>query len=222
MKIRLFTAVLLAGVCSRPVLAAEGGEPRFEITVTNLTRGQVFTPILAASHKAGVTLFRLGEPASVPLEILAESGDVGPLAASLSSMQSVHDVVNSGAPLPPGQSVTLMVKTAGQFDHLSVAAMLVPTNDGFFAVNGEEGPKGDKAITLYSPAYDAGTEANDELCIHIPGPPGVCAGEPFNASRDDPAGYVHIHSGIHGTGNLVPAVRDWRNPVARIVVRSVH
>ncbi|NIR58976.1 MAG: hypothetical protein GWO02_05370, partial [Gammaproteobacteria bacterium] len=50
------------------------------------------------------------------------------------------------------------IETQGAFDHLSLAAMLVPTNDGFFSLTDVAGPKGDKTIVLYSPAYDAGTE----------------------------------------------------------------
>jgi hypothetical protein len=34
-------------------------------------------------------------------------------------------------------------------------------------------------------------------------------------------GYVHIHAGIHGVGDLEPGMRDWRNPVARITIRRV-
>ena len=34
-------------------------------------------------------------------------------------------------------------------------------------------------------------------------------------------GYVHIHAGIHGVGNLNPALRDWRNPVAKISIRRI-
>ena len=34
-------------------------------------------------------------------------------------------------------------------------------------------------------------------------------------------GFVHVHSGIHGVGDLDEAARDWRNPVARIVVRRL-
>ncbi len=59
----------------------------------------------------------------------------------------------------------------------------MPTYDAFFAVNGVEGPRGRDVVTHYSPAYDAGTEANDELCTHIPGPPTVCQGEGFNPAR---------------------------------------
>ena len=169
-----------------------------------------------------MSLFTLGQAASVPLEQLAEAGDTGPLSMLLSGMPEVLDVTDSGAPLPPGHSTTITVTTRGQFDHISVASMLVPTNDGFFAVNGVDGPKGNNTLLLFSPAYDAGTEANDELCTNIPGPPTVCTGEGFNASRAGAEGYVHIHAGIHGIGNLVAADRDWLNPVARIAIRQVR
>ena len=213
-------AFLVAGFTAGTGDADEEGH--FAVTVTNLTRGQVFTPILVASHAAGVMLYELGQPASVPLEHLAEAGDTGPLKQMLSSMREVLDVTDSGAPLPPGHSVTIKVQTRGEFDHVSVASMLVPTNDAFFAVNDAEGPEGERTITLYSPAYKAGTEAADELCIHIPGPPNVCQGEGFNPSRAGAENFVHVHSGIHGVGDLKAADRDWRNPVARIVIRRVH
>ncbi len=199
----------------------ERGKALFEITITNITEGQTFTPILVASHKKGVKLFTLGEPASVELEVLAEDGDTEPLKASLLRNPDVKDAIDSGASLPPGQSVTLKVRTGGAFNHVSVAAMLVPTNDGFFALNGVEGPIGNRTLTLFSPAYDAGTEADDELCAHIPGPPNVCQGEGFNLDRDD-GDFVHIHAGIHGIGDLSAAKFDWRNPVAKITIRRVH
>jgi hypothetical protein len=214
------TGLLLVTLISGQSLIAQNG-PSYEVTVTNLTRGQVFTPILVASHKARISLFTLGQPASQELESLAEAGDTAPLKALLSAMSEVKDVTDSGAPLPPGHSVTLTVKITGQFDHVSVAAMLVPTNDGFFALNGMEGPNGHQMSVHLSPAYDAGTEANDELCQNIPGPPTVCTGEGFNRSRAGAEGYVHIHAGMHGIGDLVAAERDWRNPVARIAIRRV-
>ena len=61
--------------------------------------------------------------------------------------------------------------------------MLVPTNDAFVALNGVEGPKSRGTFTLVSPAYDAGTEDNDELGVSIPGPPVVCEGEGFSPRR---------------------------------------
>jgi hypothetical protein len=68
-------------------------------------------------------------------------------------------------------------------------------------------------------AYDAGSERNSELCRFIPGPP--CG----NANVHDPdsaEGYVHIHAGIHGSGDLDPSEFDWRNPVAQIVIQRIH
>ncbi len=194
--------------------------PRFEVTVTNLTRGQQFTPILVASHRKGVRLFTLGSPASSELATLAEEGNTAPLAALLLATPGVSDIAASAGLLNPGQSVTISVDAAGGFDHLSVAAMLIPTNDGFFALNGVEGPRGDQTLTLYSPAYDAGSERNDELCASIPGPFfAECGGAGGGGKPGGGEGYVHIHAGIHGIGDLDPAQRDWRNPVAQITIR---
>src|SRR5213592_1380977 len=150
--------------------AGAASATEFEVTVTNLTRGQQFTPILVASHKSGVRLFELGSPASPQLKTLAEEGNVAPMTALLLGNPDVRDVVNTGGLLNPGQSVTQRVSTRGGFDNVSVAAMLIPTNDGFFALNDAEGPNGQQSITVYSPAYDAGTERNDETCASIPGP----------------------------------------------------
>lgn len=202
-------------------IAQDGG--RFEITVTNLTRGQQFTPILVASHRAGPQLFELGQPASPELAILAEEGNTAPLAAVLAGLPTVRDVATSGGLLGPGQSVTVTVQADGGADHVSVASMLIPTNDGFLALNGVPAPRGDRPVTFYSPAYDAGSERNDETCASIPGPffaecggPGT-GGQPAGGEE----GYVHIHAGIHGIGDFVASDRDWRNPVARITVRRV-
>jgi len=204
--------------------AAFFGGGRFEVTITNLTRGQQFTPILVASHREGVRLFTLGNPASTQLAILAEEGNTAPLAGLLSGMPAVKDVVSGSGLTDPGKSVTLTVDAPGFFNHVSVAAMLIPTNDAFFAINGVEGPLGNKELTLFSPAYDAGSERNDELCASIPGPSFTECGGPGGGGMPTGGeeGFVHIHAGIHGIGNLMPARRDWRNPVAKITIRRVR
>ena len=195
----------------------------YEVTVTNLTRDQQFTPILVATHKEGVRLFELGSPASSQLKTLAEEGNVAPMTALLLGNSNVLDVVNSNELLDPGKSVTQRVRTRGGFDNVSVAAMLIPTNDGFFAVNDLEGADGQDSITVVSPAYDAGTERNDETCASIPGPNFIeCGGPGGGGAPGGGEGYVHIHAGIHGVGNLNPAIRDWRNPVAKITIRRVN
>ena len=34
-------------------------------------------------------------------------------------------------------------------------------------------------------------------------------------------GYVHVHAGIHGIGDLDASERDWRNPVAMVTIELV-
>src|SRR5262245_30995826 len=127
------------------------GGGRFEITVTKLTRGQQFTPILVASHREGVKLFNMGEPASPQLAILAEEGDGGPLAGLLSGMPEVKDVVtgpfSEEGLIDPGESFTLTVKAPASFNHVSVASMLAPTNDAFFALSGVEVPRDNSVVS---------------------------------------------------------------------------
>jgi Spondin_N len=223
----LFSALaVLVGLATTPAAMAtddhRGG--RFEVTITNLTRGQQFTPILVASHRASVKLFELGKPASAPLAILAEEGNTAPLVDELSAMPDVGQVVSGKGLTHPGASTTLTVEGRGGFGRLSVAAMLIPTNDAFFALDSVELPRGNDRLTFFARAYDAGSERNDELCASIPGPMfAECGG---NGGGGAPAGgeegYVHVHAGMHGIGNFIAADRDWRNPVALITVRRLR
>lgn len=227
-RIVLAGLTMAGGLLMGQTVPAEANGPRFEVTVTNLTRGQTFTPVLVASHREGVTLFTLGAPASSPVAILAEEGNTAPLAALLLATPGVRDVADSGAPpggfVGPGQSKTVLVDAGRGADHISVAAMLIPTNDGFFALNGVEAPRGREVRTYFSPAYDAGSERNDELCASIPGPNFSECGGPGGGGQ--PAGgeegHVHIHAGIHGIGDFDASMRDWRNPVALITIRRIR
>jgi hypothetical protein len=106
--------------------------------------------------------------------------------------------------------------------------MLIPTNDTFFALNQQRLPLRGSATYLV-PAYDAGSEANDQNCANIPGPRcGGAGSSPGNNEGDE--GFVHIGNGFHELGSvgengaevLGPLMYDWRNPVARITVRRVR
>jgi hypothetical protein len=213
------------------VAAAASAQPRqrFEVSITNLTYNQRFTPILVAAHQEGVKLFDLGRPATSQLRSLAEEGDVGPLKALLMADPRVNDAQNSPPPPPltnliaPGATVRVIVEGGGRFDHFSVASMLIPTNDAFLALNGMPGPRGRSGeVTYMVPAYDSGTEINNQLCASIPGPGyPECNGDGGGAQQGMGEGFVHVHRGIHMTGNFMPAGRDWRNPVARITIRRM-
>ena len=175
---------------------------------------------MVISHNGGYKLFMVGESASNELAALAEGGDTGPLMAEQGTLDDVFDYVAGGGPIMPGHSMTIMVQTKGNYRNLSLAGMLASTNDAFFALKGIRVPEaGTKSRTAV--AYDAGSEANTELCSDLPGPP--CAEDSGNARVAAGAeGFVHVHNGIHGVGDLNQANMDWRNPVAKVVIKKIN
>ncbi len=200
----------------------------YEVTITNITKGQTFTPQLVVSHRANVALFELGAPASEELAILAEAGNTEPLTNVLASLgRRVSDVQTIAGLLAPGQSASTILQTTRRTNRLSVGAMLIPTNDTFVALDSARLPRFGSR-TFYLQAYDAGSEFNDQLCINIPGP--RCGGEAVSAPADNDEGFVHISNGFHDLGDvdedgneiLGPFTYDWRNPVAKVVVRRVY
>ncbi|MFA9418842.1 MAG: spondin domain-containing protein [Gammaproteobacteria bacterium] len=222
---KLTNAAIAAGLVVTSSSALADGHKTYEVTITNITNAIIFTPILVASHKKGLApLFELGSPASDGMTAIAEGGNIVPLATTLGANPDVVDVKNSGA-LPPGHSVTVTVSAENGAKHISVASMMLPTNDGFIGLNGVKAPKKGTAI-YYSPGYDAGSEFNDEWCVNIPGPQcaivnGGYMGEGFSDPDETDEGYVHINRGIQENGDLLSATYDWRNPVAKITITLV-
>lgn len=204
--------ILIAGQMAR---ADDGRE--YRVTITNLTRGQIISPPVVVSHKERFHLFTAGTPASPELAKLAEDADTADLLLLLGSEPDVFDVQQAGGPVLPGGTVEVTIDARGKFRYISVAGMLVTTNDAFAAIDGERIPKND-ARSTHAYAYDAGSETNSESCDEIPGPP---CNNPFVRNTGGAEGYVHIHAGIHGTGNLDPAQHDWRNPVALISIERL-
>ena len=157
-------------------------------------------------------------PATSELAMVAEDAVNGPLMAALSADSNVKDVKETiGGPIPPGGSASVEVETKGKFRYVSLAGMLVNTNDAFYALNGVRGPNQGSSMYL-SPGYDSGSEANNEDCAFIPGP--FC-GSPGVRDTAGAEGFVHIHAGVHGIATLVPADHDWRNPVAKVTIRRI-
>ncbi len=208
--------ITVLGMLVSGIAHAEEGQ-RYDITITNVTRGQIISPPIVISHSKNFELFTLGASASAELAALAEDGVTEPLVDYLATLPSVLDHAVAPGPLMPGTSVTLRVLTRGGFRLISAAGMLVTTNDAFFAIRGMRVPRyGAEAVE--AEAYDAGSEVNSESCEFIPGPP---CGNGGIRNPEGAEGYVHIHAGIHGNGDLDPAMHDWRNPVVEVSIRRI-
>jgi len=123
-------------------------------------------------------------------------------------------------------------------DVLSVAGMLLPTNDGFVGLNSVKLPMDNGMYAFYANGYDAGTEGNDERVgsgapgeAGFPAPPPIVAtgtGTGASGIQLEAEGYVHIHRNVIGdldpTGgpsDINAAVHRWLNPVAKITVQRM-
>ncbi len=236
MKNVLNTAALTALLPA--VLAAPLAQARsVDVEITNLTSALFFTPLLVTAHQAGLDFFETGQPASMPLQAMAEGGDISGLSQLAMEAGASHAVNPAAGLLAPGQQVLV---TGLDIDHrymLSVVAMLLPTNDAFLGLDSWKIPKKHGRYTLYLNAYDAGTEINDEVITGggapgvagIPADPGGYAGTgAMGVTLHEPNATVHIHRGnvgdlnpVGGPSDLDAGVHRWLNPVAKVVV-SVH
>ena len=176
------------------------------------------------AHQDGYTIFSVGSPATAGLETLAEGGDNSALLAEADAETMVIVTGSGAAPIGPAASETVTVdllESALPGLRISVATMLVNTNDAFSGLNGmllDNMAVGD-VLSSRGIAYDAGTEADTELALEIPGPAG--GGEGFNANRDDQMDQVSMHAGVvsnddgFATSDLTEQHR-FDNPVVQI------
>lgn len=230
MKKTLSTLLTLSALSSMPLMAQQD----LSITITNLTHGIHFTPVLAAAHDTNTHLFMSGTTASTSLRTMAEGGDIAGLSTDAQAMGANVVENPAGGLLAPGASTSFSLMSNNGNTRLSVTAMLLPTNDGFVGANSIEIPAEKGTYTFFLNAYDAGTEANDEL-INGGGVLGVL-GIPFDPDNNNGSGgsgvassdnntMIHIHRGVigdddatGGSSDLSNTVHRWLNPVAQLVV----
>lgn len=228
---KLKYAVLGAAIATTSI---QSQAQQLEISITNLTQGIYFTPFLVAAHQAEGKLFTVGQEASANLQMMAEGGDISGLSADLSAINA--DIKENPAEglLAPAMSASVMLDTSDGNQYLSIVSMLLPTNDGFVGLNSWMIPTEPGTYTIDLNAYDAGTEANDEVVNGggAPGAPGI----PVDPSGHGGTGgsgvtdmeqnsMIHIHRGslgdddaTGGKSDLNNTVHRWLNPVARITV----
>ncbi|AYA63297.1 MAG: hypothetical protein CL587_19350 [Alteromonadaceae bacterium] len=225
-----YTTLCMATLPAFTLSAAE-----VEISVENLTRGIAFTPLFIAAHSSDTHLFVTGEAASTELQAMAEGGDISGLE-TVAAGASADMVSNpAGGLLMPAMTTSAMLTTTDGNTQLSLVAMLLPTNDGFVGLDSWTIPETPGTYMIYLNAYDAGTEANDEVRgSGVPGEAGMPVPPPLEALvGTDGTGVnatitnatVHIHPGNLGDDMLSGGMSDvqntvqrWLNPVARVVV----
>ncbi len=190
-------------------------QTKYEVTITNLTRGQVITPPVVLSHKGSFALFTEGKKAKGNLVTLAESGATDPLVMKLESTSAVYDVVAGTNVVFPGDSVTFELTADSSSMYITAVGMLAQTNDGFFGLNSAMLPMEGMAV-FYGSVYDAGSEANNENGDYIPGLGGS------KRATNNSEKFVHIHAGVHGIADLLPEMYDWRNPAVKITVTVIN
>jgi len=221
-----------------------------EITVSNLTHGIFFTPLLVAAHDENTFAFHAGIEASMELATQAEGGNPAPLKTLLDNANAntsanpvaaeaaagTIDELPEGNPgfLAPGASTSLELSTDAENNRLSLTAMLLPTNDGFVGLDSWNIPTVPGTYSINLNAYDAGTEANDEIVTGggalgiagIPGcPGGLCGTGASGVTTIESNTKVHIHRNTLGDSDNTGGISDlannahrWLNPVARITI----
>lgn len=226
---KVFTAAFAALLFATPALAQN-----VTVKITNLTNGIYFTPLLFATHSEGNHLFESGTTASANLQAMAEGGNTAGLITDLQALSADIEDNPAGGLLAPGASTNGTFPKGGQNTHLSIVAMLLPSNDGFVGLDALEIPKAAGSYTYFLNAYDAGTEANDEIINGggASGAPGIPA-DPGGNSGTGGTGVtsgenntmIHIHRGVlgdmdlgGGESDLTTNVHRWLNPVAKIVI----
>lgn len=221
--------LILGSMMSIPVSAAD-----LEISITNLTHGNHFTPILITAHDDASHLFQSGEMASPALQKMAEGGDIADLAAAAMGNNEITVENPAMGLLAAGAKTSGIILDTQTMTHLSIVAMVLPTNDAFVGLDAWKIPTTAGSYTLNLNAYDAGTEANDEIINGggMPGTPGIPAA-PGGDGGTNGTGVmdgssntnVHIHPGVLGDTDTAGGMSDvdsrihrWLNPVARVVV----
>lgn len=231
---KVVKTLLAASLLSTVVVNAQAAE--WSVSITNLTHGNYFTPLLISAHGADMHLFQLGQAASSSLQAMAEGGDISGLATQLGG-EDMDTIANpAGGLLMPGSNATAELNT-GEMNHqyLSITAMILPSNDGFVGMDAMKIPTAPGTYHYYLNGYDAGTEANDEMAAADGGMPGTAgmpaAGLPGMGSgatgvtSSEENHTVHIHRNTLGdtdsTGGMSDAdsrVHRWLNPIAHVTV----
>jgi len=235
MKKTLTALAISSALLANTAIADNKHWKTYHVKVTNTTAHHVITPPTVVAHNGRYKMFEVTQPASEEVATMAETGNPGPLSMAASEDGNVYSVevgmslneetgMMEPTVIPPGHSLVVTIE-APRRAFFTVAGMLATTNDAFMASVNIKAPRVHRYAYGHGMTYDAGSEMNNESCDYIPGPP-CNNGVNMRANGVDPEtgmmmneGFVTIHNGVHGVGDLMPKHLDWRGPTAMI---SIH
>ena len=136
---RLTRRLALAALATA-AFGAQANEGRwtYEVTVTNITYNQQFTPLLLATHKPTITFFTLGQPGIAPLVTLAEEGNIAPLARA--RRQPLVTPRLPQRPARSGQVVSFQIQGNPWRDRLEPGGDADSHDDAFVSLNAVQLP----------------------------------------------------------------------------------
>ena len=97
-----FALVVALVVIGHPMSAS--AQDMYQVKITNLTPGQIFTPFVLVTHSADMNVFLPGTMASPALEALAENGMTDMLVSMYSGMSMAGNSMTT-----PGVTTEFMV-----------------------------------------------------------------------------------------------------------------
>jgi hypothetical protein len=199
----------------------------YRVKIQSRSPGQPLSPFIAVTHDQDLDLFESGQKASDELEMIAEEGNSTALMDMLEMNQMVTSVKDTAKPLSGNGTNSSMITfeiMAKEGDRISLASMLVCTNDGFTGLSAASLPaSGSNDYALR--AYDAGTENNTELAADIPA--GCSALGPVNISDNgnesegiDTDFDIMSHPGLDLQGDLTDE-HEWPDTVATVTITRI-
>jgi len=182
---------------------AEDGNPGELIESLTAQAGvpSPIAPVAAIVHQDDNPLFAVGTDTKADgLEGLAEDGGPDGLVASLGvAVGAVPQGETDPGPAAPGQSYQLEV-SGSEGDKLSLAFMLVHSNDWFFALDGidlyTDGEVLDGDISDLVNLYDAGTEADQPLGVGADQPARQVGPNTGEADADTTVRIIETNTGL--------------------------
>ncbi|CUH81107.1 Hemolysin IA [Tritonibacter multivorans] len=207
---------------------------RITVTNTSATGGTFLTPFWFAAHDGSFDLYDRGDAASAGLEALAEDGNFAPINAEVTATDAdavTGAVFGAAGPIATEETTTATLSVDGSSAaYLSLAAMILPSNDAFVGTG--------EALRLFD---DQGRFLGAQT-VNFEGTDVLDAGTEVNTEEDaaflnqtapntgvDENGVVTLHPGFlpEGEGNILggtnafgavidPEVADFTQPGAGI------